>query len=174
MNGAAEISPCGNYRYFLARWWTPVVPTTARTMAWVMCNPSTADASVNDSTVRSCMRIAKHNDFDGIWIVNLFAYRARNPKDLLTADVPLNDEMAIRYLDGSLQEFPLVVLGWGDAGKKAPGFAEARDHVMRQFVFPRQTQVRAIGYTAAGNPGHPLYAKTDAPLLSGEANWRNR
>jgi hypothetical protein len=52
-------------------------------MAWVMLNPSTADAEVDDPTIRRCMSFAKREGYDGIEVLNLYGLRATKPKHLL-------------------------------------------------------------------------------------------
>ena len=67
----ATISPCGIYRYRLWRRWGE-----GRSCVFVMLNPSTADALVDDNTIRSCVRLAQELGFGGIIVVNLFALRS--------------------------------------------------------------------------------------------------
>ena len=47
-----------------------------------MLNPSTADATVNDPTIRRCLGFAHTWDYGGMVAVNLFAYRATHPRAL--------------------------------------------------------------------------------------------
>ena len=47
----AAISPCGRYRYALWRKWSDMGPLAT----FLMLNPSTADASENDATIRKCI-----------------------------------------------------------------------------------------------------------------------
>src|SRR5689334_16488446 len=74
---AASISECGRYRYSLHRWWG-----AGERLYFVMLNPSTADAEVDDPTIRRCMGFARTLGFDGIGVVNLYAFRATKPADL--------------------------------------------------------------------------------------------
>ena len=54
-DSAAVLSPCGRYRYTLERAWAP----NPRYLMWVMLNPSTADATQDDATIRRCIRIGE-------------------------------------------------------------------------------------------------------------------
>ncbi|MES2137565.1 MAG: DUF1643 domain-containing protein [Pseudomonadota bacterium] len=65
-------------------------------VAFVMLNPSTADAVQDDPTIRRCIGFAKAWGKGGIVVINLFAFRATNPKDMLAAadpaDVAVTDD----------------------------------------------------------------------------------
>jgi hypothetical protein len=75
---AAVISDCGLYRYMLRRAWD-----YERMRALVcMLNPSTADAEIDDPTIRSCVRLLRALGFGSVEIVNLFAFRATQPAAL--------------------------------------------------------------------------------------------
>src|SRR5437868_12651695 len=71
---SAVISPCGKFRYRLTRQWGE-----GAALPFVMLNPSTADAEQDDPTIRKCVGFAKRMGYDGIEVVNLYAYRATKP-----------------------------------------------------------------------------------------------
>ena len=68
LNGAI-ISDCGKYRYQLWRKWDPSLPV----VLFIMLNPSQADASEDDPTIRRCINYAKSWGYGGIYVGNLFA-----------------------------------------------------------------------------------------------------
>ena len=74
----ATFDRSGRYRYRLWRQWDSALPT----VAYIMLNPSTADETANDPTMRACIRIAKLSGFGGMEVVNLFAYRTPDPRRL--------------------------------------------------------------------------------------------
>lgn len=80
----ADVSADGLHRYSLWRHWDP---SKKRRATWVMLNPSTADAMQDDPTIRKCIGFTKRltGDFGGIVVVNLFAYRATEPRELVMA-----------------------------------------------------------------------------------------
>ncbi len=78
---SAYISECGLYRYTLSRDWDQDLPC----VYWIMLNPSTADATKDDPTIRRCINYSKAWGFGGAAILNLFAYRATQVKDLKQA-----------------------------------------------------------------------------------------
>ena len=64
----ATISTDGRYRYDLWRQWEP-----GPRLGFIMCNPSTADADLDDPTIRRCVGFARREGFAGITVRNLFA-----------------------------------------------------------------------------------------------------
>lgn len=146
-----QLSKDGLYRYTLERTFDPVEPSDliAGTCAFIMLNPSTADAELDDPTIRRCIGYAKAWNFRRLLVGNLFAYRATDPKELLGAEDPvgpLND----RWLEVIRKEAQVVVCAWG-AHKLAPRRA-------RQ-VLGGVAGLSALKVTASGQPGHPLYLK---------------
>lgn len=82
---SASIS--GDYRYRLGRAWAG-----GPTCTFIMLNPSTADADQDDPTIRRCVGFAKALGCGALEVVNLYAYRATNPRDLLRQDERVGPE----------------------------------------------------------------------------------
>jgi hypothetical protein len=74
----AEFSDCGTYRYALWRTWNALQPG----VLFVGLNPSTADATTDDPTIRRCIGFAKRWGYGGITMANVFAYRATDPREM--------------------------------------------------------------------------------------------
>ncbi len=143
--GDAVLSPCGRFRYRLARTWGP-----GERMAFVMLNPSTADATTDDPTIRKCIGFARRNGFDGIEVVNLFAFRATDPADLRRAGYQVgayNDSHIIEAAHAA----GAVVVAWGaQAGElERPGQVLAMLHAVG-------VEPLALRISAKGHPWHPL------------------
>jgi hypothetical protein len=68
----AEVSADGVYRYRLSRWWTEGITG----VTWIMLNPSTASADVDDATIRKCQKFARAWGYGGISVFNIFALRS--------------------------------------------------------------------------------------------------
>lgn len=105
-SSGAIISACGKYRYKLWREWrsgktdqwemwtddvgAPVLDGAGvqlgepKSCVFAMLNPSTADAEMDDPTIRRCVAFAKAWGYDRMEVVNLFAWRATDPKEVLS------------------------------------------------------------------------------------------
>lgn len=144
----AIFSHCRNYRYMLIRNWS----AGTRSMAFIGLNPSTADETKDDPTIRRCMGFAKAWGYDTMFMVNLFAFRATNPKAMLDAADPIGPENdhALQRVCSSVE---LVVAAWG-----VHGVHKARDAVVSLMI----PNLQCLGTTKAGHPRHPLYIRKDA------------
>ena len=150
----ARLSDCGRYRYLLRRTWDHSKPR----VLFVMLNPSTADAEIDDATIRSCVRLSKAHGDGSFEVVNLFAYRATDPAQLQKAADPIgpsNDAV----IEGAIGRCDLAICAWG-AHPMAGNRASAVRGLLRSF----RPAVFCFGTTKAGAPKHPLYIKTGTPL----------
>lgn len=186
IEAGAKISACGNYRYRLWREWrnhpapafwnmwteddgSPCVDGAGQQIGepqscvFVMLNPSTADGTQDDPTIRRCVSFAKRLGFDRLEVVNLFAWRATSPKDMLTIGPDL-DPVGVgnqsAFQGAILHNCGLIVCAWGAHGahlnqdETAMGWIEANNIDDRPVV--------ALGLTKDGFPRHPLYLPADA------------
>ena len=149
---SAIMSECGDYRYCLTRRWSD-----GPTCGFIMLNPSTADADRDDPTIRRCISFAKREGCGGLIVVNLFAFRATSPKEMMCAYDPIGPEnnwnfkLAIEEIDGP------IIAAWGNDGAflgKGAAVAWRHGGVLKCF-----------GHTRSGQPKHPLYVPGDAPLI---------
>ena len=138
------------YRYRLSRVWDSALPTAC----FIMLNPSVADALVDDPTIRRCIGFARTWGYGALDVVNLFAYRATEPRVLAeVADPvgPMNDAHILRALGGSA----LVVVAWG-----CHGSLRGRADDVAALLGVRE-HVHHLGWTRDGQPRHPLYLRKD-------------
>ena len=149
--GSAILSPCGLYRYSLTRQWSE----GAKQILWIMLNPSTADANVNDPTIRRCIAFSKAWGYDSLEVVNLFALRSPNPQDLIDSSEagidpvgPNNDG----YISWAVKQSASVIAAWGSRG-----FARTRVPLIKSIC----GRIDCLGVTKDGSPRHPLYVKAD-------------
>lgn len=155
----ARISADGLYRYELIRQWRPgTVP-----MAFVMLNPSTADHMVDDPTIRRCIHFAAREGYGGLVVINLFAGRATDPRDLFKmADPagPENEKTWYDLLTHCYNHGAPVVCAWG-ANRKAVKQAEK----FRGYAASMGVPLFCLNsVTQQGFPRHPLYLPNDSLL----------
>jgi hypothetical protein len=165
----ATISVDGRYRYKLWREWDgPMLAerhrflgtdgagnpwTEPMSLVFIMLNPSTADGNKDDPTIRRCVSFAKRYHFQRIDVVNLFAYRATNPKALLALnhnDDPVGVENQRHVQDLAFERGNRIVCAWGTHGHHL-----GQDQTMLGWLGDKK--MYCLGRTGAGFPRHPLY-----------------
>src|SRR5215213_9378089 len=92
LTGSALFSACGRYRYLLTRQLGEGALGQAKMATFIMLNPSTADATRNDPTIRKCIGFAQRWQCDTLQVLNLFAVRATLPRDMKRADDPVGPD----------------------------------------------------------------------------------
>src|SRR3954462_13242745 len=91
--GGAIFSACGRYRYLLTRQLGEgSVGQEKKVATFIMLNPSTADATRNDPTIRKCIGFAQRWQCERLQVLNLFAVRATLPRDMKRADEPIGSD----------------------------------------------------------------------------------
>lgn len=88
----ADFSPDLSYRYRLTRTWDQCLVCNRPPAVFVMLNPSTADASLDDPTIRRCVGFAKAWGCPGLTVVNLYALRSADPKALWSHPDPVGPD----------------------------------------------------------------------------------
>jgi hypothetical protein len=155
LSRSAEISDCGRYRWWLRRSWK--YGGNGRTVCFIMLNPSTADALVDDPTVRRCMGFTRAWGFSGLSVRNLFPFRATDPAELLTANDPGGGNKGLLELMAGFTA-DLTIAAWGS------GTPFGRDREAME-LFPGR-DLYCLGITKHGHPRHPLYVRGDCrPIL---------
>lgn len=148
METDAVLSDDGTYRYRLTRIWEEGV----HRVTFVMLNPSTADANVDDPTIRRCIGFARSWGYGGLNVVNLYALRATDPRDLWRHRDPVGPKNDY-WLGLALKHSSRVVAAWGAHAKA--------DRVARFWELAGDARVDALRVTQSGAPGHPLYIPAD-------------
>lgn len=142
----ARFSPCRRYRYELWRRWE-----TGPYLQVIGLNPSTADETNNDPTVRRCIDFAKRWGFSALCMTNAFAFRATDPDDMKAEPFPIGEEN-----DAALASLAagagMILAAWGVHGSHL-----GRDKALLATLPP----LHCLGVTRAGQPKHPLYIKAD-------------
>ena len=153
----ATFSGCRTWRYQLWRMWDKEKPY----LNVIGLNPSTADESKNDPTIRRCIGFAKSWGYGGLYVTNLFAYRATKPKDMKRANNPVGTEND-RWIQETAENAGLVIAAWGENGSYLGRSLEVEAMVSNLHVF-RLTPKSCV-------PEHPLYLPGDLkPKTIGDA-----
>jgi hypothetical protein len=153
----AHISACGTYRYTLHR---PAPYPKLAPILWIMLNPSTADASNDDPTIRRCLSFSRSWGYGRVEICNLFALRSTNPRELYKHADPVgpeNDDEIRRAVDRSLG---VVVVAWGKHGK----LRNRDEQVMNLMRAWRGVVPDCLGENEDRTPKHPLYLSHDTEV----------
>lgn len=145
MKKKAILSEDRKYRYILSRIWDEAKPT----VLFIGLNPSTADETTDDPTIRRCINFAKSWGYGGILVANLFAFRSTNPQRLYTEQDPVgsaNDFYIKEYSDKS----KLTIACWGNHGN----FINRSEEVCKLV-----NSLYCLDINKSGEPKHPLYVK---------------
>jgi len=148
LNGA-DFSEDRKYRYALWRVWDETKPKAMI----VGLNPSRADESIDDPTIRRVRHLAASWGFGGIYMLNLFAWITPYPEELENCEDPIGDN------DCKLEAYALkceeVVFAWG------ANEVRGRD----DFAVKKFPNAKCIARNADGTPKHPLYVKQGVELV---------
>ena len=143
----AIISSDDKYRYMLSRIWDK---SKSKVMI-IGLNPSMADASQDDPTIRKCIKYAKSWGYGGVYMLNLFAFRTPKPKVMFVADEPIGIENDKYLMDYSLK-CDKVVCAWGNDGNYKNRSSEAKSKL---------SNLHYLMLNNSGEPAHPLYLKPE-------------
>jgi hypothetical protein len=131
-----------------------------------MLNPSTADETHDDPTIKRCIDFSRRWGYGSLEVVNLFALRATCPQYLRSSSDPIgpkNDD----HIRAAAKRADAVVAAWGVHG----GFL-SRDRAVTDLLHSRR--LVALGFTLAGQPRHPLYVPASARPIDWHRVQRTR
>jgi hypothetical protein len=154
------------FRYLLTRRWAK----DGWTVTWIMLNPSTADEVELDPTLRRCADFSNRWGASGMEVVNLFALRSPDPKDLkrfgLMRAIGQDNN---RHIRESYERSTVTIAGWGVHGS----LINRDSHVIRILEHQHTVhcanryqagarvcecpRIFCLGTTKGGQPKHPLY-----------------
>lgn len=153
----AVISDCQKFRYRLWRRWNFQLPR----LMFIMLNPSTADATLDDATIRKCIGFATRLGYGGIEVCNLYAFRATDPRDLKAAGYPIgdkNDGVITGVSETVSGDWGHVVAAWGANAQ------DKRADEVRWLCLMNGVPLYHLGLTKDGQPRHPLMLPYSAEL----------
>lgn len=162
----ADVSECGEYRYSLTRRWDIAFPL----LTFLMLNPSTADAEEDDQTIRKCIGFARSWGYGGIDVVNLYAFRSTDPKQLvaqqsLGKDIvgPGNNDVIFDAMRRAADASTQLVCAWGSIRTGRPRTIETRVVNVKSMARTAGVTLQCIGRTKDGDPRHPLMVAYNVP-----------
>ena len=138
----AVFSECGMYRYKLWRTWEPNLPK----VMFIMLNPATAGATNNDPTIHRCIGFAHSWGFGGLWVGNLYAYRAFRPVELWKTQRP-KGPLNMICLEEMAREASQMICAWGNRQGRPPRWIKDLGKLHYLELAKDET------------PKHPLYLK---------------
>jgi len=156
-NSGATFSPCRQYRYRLWRVWGD----GNHRCVFVGLNPSTADETRDDPTIRKCVGFSKRWGFGAIDMLNLFAWRSTDPTGLLSVDDPVGSDND-RTLAEVLSFAHRVVWAWGRHNARVRKLVAAR--LGAWHAVPKVCDVGTLGRADDGSPRHPLMLAYSTPF----------
>ncbi|ANN80611.1 hypothetical protein BAU07_19050 [Bordetella flabilis] len=163
---SAILSPCGTYRYRLER----TVGMVGPVYAFFGINPSTADASMDDATVRKWIGFTKRWGASRFIVGNVWPLRATDVRLLARStrwrDIGLENE---RHILAMAAEADVLVPCWGDR-KKVPRAMHNEIDELLSLLRGTRKPIMHFGLTASGDPKHPLMLAYDTPLIPWEVS----
>jgi len=158
-NGAV-ISDCGLYRYQLAR----RVSDHPSVLNFIMLNPSTADATVNDPTISRCIGFCIALGYGQLVVTNLYALRATDPRALRKAEAPIGPDNDHWLLQTARRSWCRIA-AWGNHGRRNNRGGD----VLQMFAEHGLTMHKLSTLTSSRQPRHPLYLRASLrPTLLSE------
>ncbi|MGV8094492.1 MAG: DUF1643 domain-containing protein [Mangrovibacterium sp.] len=149
-NTGAIFSDDRKYRFALWRKWDQNKPL----VMFIGLNPSTANETDPDPTIRRVTNFAKSWGYGGFYMMNLFAYVTPYPQELIISDehIQRNDHM----LEHIAAQCKKIIFAWGS-------FKEAKD---RAKGVSEKFNGYALKINKDGSPMHPLYVPANTePVL---------
>lgn len=147
----ALMSDNRNYRYELTRVWKPKKPK----ILFIGLNPSTADETADDPTIRKLTTFAKKWGYGGFVIINVFALRSTNWRNLLHTLDPIgpSNEMTLKSWAYLCKVRGMkVVFMWG---RNAIRVNQIWVKKVKQLF--RENEVECFELTLNKSPKHPLF-----------------
>lgn len=153
-----QFSMCRRYRYTLWREWEPVgdwmfdprpESEQRKYLMVIGLNPSIADETRDDQTIRRCIDFAKRWGFGALCMTNLFAWRDTKPAGMKRADDPVGPDNDHWLFEMSIRS-GMILAAWG-----AHGAHLGRASTVKKLLADRT--IRCLKLNDDGSPGHPLY-----------------
>lgn len=148
IKGEAVFSPCEKYRYTLTRKWSE-----GKSCLWCMCNPSKATAEILDNTVRKCLKWSVLWGYGSMTVVNLFAWRSTDVKQIYKVKDPVGPENDA-YILAEIEKASdgLIICAFG-----GNGLYLNRNWDLFTLADKAEAKLHYLHMNGDGTPSHPLY-----------------
>lgn len=157
MNNECKFSTCRRWRYSLIHRLDELAPNS-RLLPWIGLNPSTADETKLDPTLRRVKAFSQAAGYSGFVMLNLFAFRATDPKEMLHAMDPVGRENDA-VLTSWVRPGEPIVCAWGKHGGHITRWRKVAD-----MLTGAGAKLICVGVNKDGSPKHPLYVGGDTPF----------
>ena len=159
----AVTSKNGKYRYRLTR----EIGPSSNAVMFLMLNPSVADDSQDDPTIRRCIGFARLWGFGWMHVTNLSPLRATDSKELRVQglDKPRVRKRNMEMVLQTAAKSNMIVAAWGDKG-----IWEDRASKMLKVMKRHGHDVYCLQLTKRNQPRHPQGVKGNRrPMLFQQA-----
>jgi hypothetical protein len=157
-------SPCRKYRYTLWRDFYDgdfafnTSPAALGYVQFIGLNPSTADETQDDPTIRRCIQFAKDWGYGSLCMTNLFAFRATDPKVMKACDCPIGESYTNDlHIYRIAEKAGMVICAWGRDGN----YMERGKFVVARLKEVAEKKLHHLGLNSDGTFKHPLYLRAD-------------
>ena len=138
------------YRYLLFR----RLGRGDRHLVFILLNPSTATEYQDDPTIRRCVGFASRWGYDQLTILNIFALRATDPRQLYHSSDPVGVDN-LSHIEKIKAD--LFIAGWGRHGQ-----LNSQGEKVKQLL----PKLKCLGTNQDGSPKHPLYLPNSASIIA--------
>ena len=131
-------------------------------ICFLMLNPSLADDSKDDPTIKRCLGFMNNTGHTGLIVVNLFEFITSHPKELLNflknpSIIKKNEND--KYIKHAFKIAKTIVAAYGQA------ISHKIINTRAKKVFTMTDKpIYCLKKTVKGFPGHPLYLRSDSEL----------
>lgn len=157
---SAIFSDCELYRWRLER----DLGRPGKTIAFIGVNPSTADATINDQTIRKDIGFAGIHGGGRLIKGNLFGFRSTDINGLRHIDDPVGADNDV-HLQQIMADADLVIAAWG-AKAKLPASLRRRWIEVADLARRGGHRLMCLGTTKDGQPNHTMTLAYETPLVA--------
>lgn len=128
-------------------------------------NPSTANESTPDNTMKSVLRIANYNNYDGFVMMNLYPLRSTSPANLPEYPEEEIHKSNLQVIEDILKRYQKsdVMLAYGNNVFSRKYLRQYAEEII-SLLCERKRNILCIDKTKCGMPKHPLYSPGNSEL----------